>query len=61
MKSLHEKHTFELMKLSKGKKALKNKWVFILKIDEHCLQPRYKARLVVAGPRRRGEDSTFKI
>jgi ATP-binding cassette subfamily B (MDR/TAP) protein 1 len=49
MKSLHENHTFELMKLSKGKKALKNKWVFMLKIDEHCLQPRYKARLVMKG------------
>jgi len=49
MKSLHENHTFELIKLSKGKKALKNKWVFMLKIDEHCLQLRYKARLVMKG------------
>jgi ATP-binding cassette subfamily B (MDR/TAP) protein 1 len=45
----NENHTFDLMKLSKGKKALKNKWVFMLKIDEHCLQPRYKARLVMKG------------
>jgi ATP-binding cassette subfamily B (MDR/TAP) protein 1 len=49
MKSLHENHTFELVKLPKGKRALKNKWMFRLKIDEHCLQPRYKARLVVKG------------
>jgi hypothetical protein len=49
MKSLHENHTFELVKLPKGKRALKNKWVFRLKIDEHCSQPRYKARLVVKG------------
>ncbi|KAJ7009759.1 Retrovirus-related Pol polyprotein from transposon TNT 1-94 [Populus alba x Populus x berolinensis] len=49
MKSLHENHTFELVKLPKGKRALKNKWVFRLKIDEHCSHPRYKARLVVKG------------
>jgi ATP-binding cassette subfamily B (MDR/TAP) protein 1 len=49
MKSLHENHTFELVKLPKGKRALKNKWVFRLKIDEHCSRPRYKARLVMKG------------
>jgi hypothetical protein len=32
MKSLHENHTFKLVKLPKGKRALKNKWVFRLKI-----------------------------
>ncbi|KAI4334908.1 hypothetical protein L6164_013610 [Bauhinia variegata] len=31
MQSLQENHTFELVKLPKGKKALKNKWVFIVK------------------------------
>jgi ATP-binding cassette subfamily B (MDR/TAP) protein 1 len=37
------------VKLPKGKRALKNKWVFRLKIDEHCSRPRYKARLVMKG------------
>ncbi|GMH09540.1 hypothetical protein Nepgr_011381 [Nepenthes gracilis] len=49
MASLHENHTFELAKLSKGKKALKNKCVFPLKTSEDTMQPRYKARLVVKG------------
>ena len=49
MKSLHDNHTYDLVKLPKGKKALKNKWVFRLKYDEKSLQPRYKARLVVKG------------
>ena len=37
------------MKLPKGKKTLKNKWVFKLKHQENSSQPRYKARLVVKG------------
>ena len=49
MKSLHENHTFELVKLLKGWKAVKNKWVFKLKIEDNYSQPRYKARLVVKG------------
>lgn len=49
MKSLHENHTFELMELPKGKRALKNKWVYRLKCDDTSSQPRYKARLVVKG------------
>ena len=51
MKSLHENHTYELVKLSKGMRGLKNKWVFKLKVEEHNLKPRYKARLVVKGIR----------
>ena len=47
MKSLHENHSFELVKLPKGKRALKNKWVYRVKQEEHTSQPRYKARLVV--------------
>ena len=47
MNSLHENNTFELVKLPKGKKALKNKWVYRLKSEENSSQPRYKARLVV--------------
>nr|KYP59119.1 Retrovirus-related Pol polyprotein from transposon TNT 1-94 [Cajanus cajan] len=49
MKSLHENHTFELGKLPQGKRELKNKWVFKLKSEDNCSQPRYKARLVVKG------------
>ncbi|KAJ8466528.1 hypothetical protein OPV22_029080 [Ensete ventricosum] len=35
--------------VEKGSKALKNKWVFRLKTQEYCSQPKYKARLVVKG------------
>ena len=49
MKSLHENHTYELVKLPKGMRALKNKWVFKVKVEEHNLKPRYKARLIVKG------------
>ena len=37
MNSLHENKTFELVKLPKGKRALKNKWVFKIKHKEHSL------------------------
>ena len=49
MKSLHENHTYELVKLPKGMRALKNNWVFKVKVEKHNLKPRYKARLVVKG------------
>jgi hypothetical protein len=49
MKSLHENHTYDLVELPKGKRALKNKWVFRCKTEPNSLQPRYKARLVVKG------------
>ena len=49
MDSLHENQTYELMKLPKGKRALRNKWVFRIKQDEHSQHPRYKARLAVKG------------
>ena len=49
MKSLQDNHTYDLVNLPKGKRALKIKWVYRLKIEEHCSQPRYKARLVVKG------------
>ncbi|GJX71625.1 hypothetical protein Tco_0308796 [Tanacetum coccineum] len=35
MNSFHENNTFELVKLPKGKRALKNKWVYKLKTEEH--------------------------
>ena len=31
MKSLHDNHTFDLVKLPKGKKALENKWIYKVK------------------------------
>ena len=49
MKSLHESHTFELVKLPKEKTALKIKWVYIIKHEEHTSKLRYKERLVVKG------------
>ncbi|KAL6977755.1 hypothetical protein U1Q18_052729 [Sarracenia purpurea var. burkii] len=57
MQSLRENNTFELVKLPKGKKVLKNRWVYRVKQDEHTSQPRYKARLVVKGfTQRKGVD-----
>ena len=57
IQSLYDNHTFELVKLPKGKKALKNRWVYKVKQDEHTSQPRYKARLVVKGfSQRKGID-----
>ena len=47
--SLHENHTFDLVKLPKGKKALRNRWVYKLKQDENAKKPKYKARIVVKG------------
>ena len=49
MDSLHKNHTYELVKLPKGKKVLENKWVYRIKQEEHTSHPRYKARLVVKG------------
>ena len=34
MRSLRENHTYDLVKLPKGKRVLKNKWVFRLKTEE---------------------------
>jgi hypothetical protein len=48
MNSLHKNNTYELVKLPKGKKALRNKWVFKLKKDGEKLV-KYKAQLVVKG------------
>ena len=39
IKSLHEYHTYELVKSPKGMRALKNKWVFKVKVEEHNLKP----------------------
>lgn len=49
MQSLHENHTYELVELPKGRRALKNKWVYRIKTEDSSSKPRYKARLVVKG------------
>ena len=48
MNSLWKNDTYELTELLKGRKALKNKWVFKLMNDDEKLL-KYKARLVVKG------------
>ena len=60
-KSLHENHTYELVKLPKGMIALNTKWVFKVKVIEHSLKPRYKARLVVKGFGQRKGIDFYKI
>ena len=49
MESLHENHKYELTELPKGKKALRNKSVYMLKLGESGNPPRYKAHIVVKG------------
>lgn len=46
MKSLHNNHTYDLVKLYKGKMALENRWIFKVKQDVNSTL-RHKARLVV--------------
>ena len=48
MNSLNKNKTYDLVELPKGKKVLRNKWMFKLKKDGDKLV-RYKARLVVKG------------
>ena len=47
--SFHADHTSDLMKLLKGKRALRNKWVFKLKIGEYGCPLIYKSHIVVKG------------
>jgi len=49
IKSLHENHTYDLVELPKGRKALKNKWMCRLTNEENNPRPTYKAHLVVKG------------
>jgi len=49
MKSFHDNHTYDLVKLPKGKRALENKWIFKMKQDANFTFLKYKARLVVKG------------
>jgi len=53
MKSLHDNHTYDLVKLPKGKMALENRWIFKMKQDANSTFPKYKARLVVKGFRQK--------
>ncbi|CAJ2645756.1 unnamed protein product [Trifolium pratense] len=53
MKSLHDNHTYDLVKLPKGKRALENWWIYRVKHESNSESPRYKARLVVKGFRQR--------
>ena len=48
MNSLNKSKTYDLVELPKGKRVLRNKWVFKLKKDGDKLV-KYKARLVVKG------------
>ena len=49
MNSLQVNHTYDLVSLPKGRKALKCKWVFKLKTQENSSKPKYKARLIIKG------------
>lgn len=44
MNSLHKNHTYDLVQLPRGKRALKNKWVFRVKTEDKSSQPRYKGK-----------------
>ncbi|GJT26561.1 putative RNA-directed DNA polymerase, partial [Tanacetum coccineum] len=62
MEDEHKKEWFEAIEdemnsLHENNNALKNKWVYKLKTEEHTSRPRYKARLVVKGfSQKRGID-----
>lgn len=49
IESLNENGTWKLVDLPKGKKPIRNKWVFKMKTDANGIIIRYKARLVAKG------------
>ena len=49
MEAFQKNNIYELVKLPKGRKALRNKWVYKLKKDGRGDLVKYKARLVVKG------------
>ena len=49
MNSLQENKTWELVNLRKGRKALKNKWVYKIKHEGDEMKERHKATMVVKG------------
>ncbi|RDY07582.1 hypothetical protein CR513_08287, partial [Mucuna pruriens] len=60
IKSLHDNHTYDLVKLPNGKKVLENRWIYKVKQESNSAYPRYKARLVVKGFRQR-KAATFDL
>ena len=48
MDALHQSWTWDLVKLPKGKRVLKNKWVYRMK-EEEGGKKKFKSRLVVKG------------
>ena len=63
MYSLNKNKTYDLVELPKGKKVLKNKWVFKLKKDGDKLV-KYNVRLVVKGFNQKQEidfDEIFSL
>ena len=57
MESLHANYTYDLVELPKGKRALRNKWVYKVKTGEVDSEPMYKACIVVKGfQQRKGVD-----
>ncbi|RDX61893.1 hypothetical protein CR513_59834, partial [Mucuna pruriens] len=42
----HDNHTYDLVKLPKGKKVLENRWIYKIKQESNYASPRYKTRLV---------------
>ena len=46
---MYENNTYELVELPKGRRALRNKWVYQIKTEDSSSKPLYKARLVVKG------------
>lgn len=49
LQSLKENQTYDLVKLPKGIRALKKKWVFKLKSEENNPNPIYKAQIIMKG------------
>ncbi|XP_019459975.1 PREDICTED: uncharacterized protein LOC109359739 [Lupinus angustifolius] len=49
MNSLYENHTYDLVEFPKEREALKNKWVYRLKVEGGGSRPQYKAEIVVTG------------
>ena len=49
IEALHRNHTWKLVELPAGRKAIGNKWVYKIKRDSNDQVERYRARLVVKG------------
>ncbi|KAL4337997.1 hypothetical protein AHAS_Ahas12G0166100 [Arachis hypogaea] len=49
IEALHRNHTWKLVELPAGQKAIGNKWVYKIKRDSNDQVERYRARLVIKG------------